>query len=253
MSFDPTYNPYSLVGKTILITGASSGIGRATAIECSKLGATCVITGRNEERLQGTLDQLVGDGHIQIVADLTEDASLNALVERVSQADGVVLCAGIGMTLPILFSTRKHFDKVFETNFFAPVELMRLLGKKKKLKHPSSIVLIDSIGGTGRWSPGNGVYGSSKAALQSIMHYFAVEWGSKNIRVNTINPGMVDTPLIHKGSITEEQMAEDMAKYPLGRYGKPEEIARGVVYLLSDAASWVTGHSLVIDGGITAK
>lgn len=253
MSFDPTYNPYSLVGKTILITGASSGIGRATAIECSKLGATCVITGRNKERLQETFDALVGEEHMQIVADIVDDSSLNSLVEQLPPLNGLAFCAGIGMTKPILYSSRSFFNQVYDINLFAPIELVRLVTRAKRFQKESSVVFIDSIGGTGRWNPGNAIYGSSKAALQSIMHYFAVELGAKHIRVNTINPGMVDTPLIHKGSITEEQMKADMAMYPLGRYGKPEEIARGVVYLLSDAAAWITGHSLVVDGGITAK
>lgn len=247
------YNPFTLEGKTVLITGASSGIGKATSIECSKMGATCVITGRNKERLQETMDLLTGDSHIQLSADLTNEEELLDIIDKVPMLDGIALCAGVALTQPILYSSRKFFNQVFEPNFFAPVELLRLLVKKKKLNHPSSVVFIDSIGGTSSWSPGNGIYGSSKAALQSIMHSFAIELSSKHIRVNTINPGMVDTPLIHRGTISEEQLQEDMARYPLGRYGKPEDIAQGVVYLLSDASSWVTGHSLVIDGGITAK
>ena len=247
------YNPFTLEGKTVLITGASSGSGKATSIECSKMGATCVITGRNKERLQETMDLLTGDGHIQLSADLTNEEELLDIIDKVPMLDGIALCAGVALTQPILYSSRKFFNQVFEPNFFAPVELLRLLVKKKKLNHPSSVVFIDSIGGTSSWSPGNGIYGSSKAALQSIMHSFAIELSSKHIRVNTINPGMVDTPLIHRGTISEEQLQEDMARYPLGRYGRPEDIAQGVVYLLSDASSWVTGHSLVIDGGITAK
>lgn len=253
MSFDPTYNPFSLVAKTILITGASSGIGRATAIECSKLGATCIITGRNAERLQETLGMMVGENHVIHPADLTNEDELKALIENMPILDGAALCAGVGLTLPILFTTREHLDKMFETNFFSPVETLRLLAKKKKLSKPASVVLVDSIGGTYSWGFGNGAYGASKAALQSAMHFFAVELGPKKIRVNTINPGMVETPFIHRGTINEEQLAADMTRYPLGRYGRVEEIAHGIIYLLSDASSWTTGHSLVIDGGVTAK
>lgn len=253
MLFDPTYNPFSLVGKNILITGASSGIGRATAIECSKLGATCIITGRNEDRLHETLNMMVGENHTEVVADLTKDDDLKRLLNDVPILNGAALCAGVGLTLPILFSTREYLDKMFETNFFSPVETLRLLVKKKKLAKSSSVVLVDSIGGTFSWAIGNGAYGASKAALQSAMHYFAVELGAKKIRVNTINPGMVETPLIHRGTIDEGQLEEDMKRYPLQRYGLPEEIAHGIIYLLSDAASWTTGHSLVIDGGVTAK
>ena len=133
------------------------------------------------------------------------------------------------------------------------METLRLLIRKKKLTNPSSVVLVDSIGGTRRWTPGNGIYGSSKAALQSVMQYFAVECGHKKIRINTINPGMVDTPLIHKGTLSEEQLQLDQKNYPLGRYGEPRDVALGIVYMLSDAASWMTGQALVLDGGVTAK
>ena len=253
MLFDSTYNPFSLVGKTILITGASSGIGRATAIECSKMGAKCILMARNEERLQETMFNLAGDGHRYIIADLASYEGIELLVNTVPTIEGVALCAGISHAVPILYSKPESFDKVFRINFFSPVETLRLLIRKKKLTNPSSVVLVDSIGGTRRWTPGNGIYGSSKAALQSVMQYFAVECGHKKIRINTINPGMVDTPLIHKGTLSEEQLQLDQKNYPLGRYGEPRDVALGIVYMLSDAASWMTGQALVLDGGVTAK
>ena len=136
-------------------------------------------------------------------------------------------------------------------NFFAPVELLRLLVKKKKMEKDSSVVMVSSIGGNGSYSLGNGVYGASKAALSSTMRFCARELAAKKIRVNTVNPGMVNTKLITGGAISEEQHQLDMQKYPLKRYGEPEEIAWAIIYLLSDASAWVTGHSLVIDGGVT--
>lgn len=253
MLFDSTYNPFSLVGKTILITGASSGIGRATAIECSKMGARCILTARNEERLQETMSNLAGEGHQYIMADLASNEGIELLVNTVPTLEGVALCAGISHSVPILYSKQEMFDKVFRINFFSPVETLRLLIRKKKLTSPSSVVFVDSIGGTRRWSPGNGIYGASKAALQSAMQFFAVECGHKKIRINTINPGMVDTPLIHKGTLSEEQLQLDQKNYPLGRYGEPRDVALGIVYMLSDAASWMTGQALVLDGGVTAK
>lgn len=248
-----TYNPFSLKGKTILVTGASSGIGKATAIECSKMGATVVITARNEERLTETLNELEGEGHKMIIADLTKDDEVKRLIEEVDNLDGIALCAGKPMTLPVLFCTPDKFADIYQTNLFAPFELLRILIRKKKINKQASIVYIVSIGGTERCTPGNAIYGSGKAALKSIIRYSAVELGSKSIRVNGICPGMVETPLIHRGSISEEQMAEDKKRYPLGRYGQPIDIANGVIYLLSDASSWLTGQSIVIDGGITAR
>ncbi len=250
---DMSYNPFSLDGKTILVTGASSGIGRETAIGCSRMGARVVITARNEERLQQTFNQLDGavDGHMRLVADLTSQADLEQLVQSLPPLHGAVLCAGNSTTLPLQFGSREKFDSMFDVNFFAPVELMRLMYKKKVLQKAASVVLIASIGGTHSFMPGNGIYGASKAALNSVMKFAAREYSSRKIRVNSICPGMVDTPLIHRGTITEEQLAEDAKRYPLGRYGRPEDVSTGAIYLLSDASSWLTGHDLVIDGGFS--
>ncbi len=244
------YNPFSLKGKTVLVTGASSGIGQATAVECAQMGAEVVITGRDTERLQATAD-LLGNPKAQIVADLTSQEDVERLIAALPPLDGAVLCAGNSTTLPLQFGSREKFDEMFNVNFFAPVELLRLIYKKKVLQKGASVVLIASIGGTHSFMPGNGVYGASKAALNSLMKYAAREYASRKIRVNSICPGMVDTPLIHRGTITEEQLAEDAKRYPLGRYGKPDDIANGAVYLLSDASSWLTGHDLVIDGGFS--
>ena len=244
------YNPFSLKGKTILVTGASSGIGQTTAVSCAQMGAEVVITGRDAERLQATAD-LIGTPVAQISADLTNNDDVERLVAALPPLDGAVLCAGNSTTLPLQFGTREKFDDMFNVNFFAPVELLRLMYKKKILQKGASVVLIASIGGTHSFMPGNGVYGASKAALNSLMKYAAREYASRKVRVNSICPGMVDTPLIHRGTITEEQLAEDAKRYPLGRYGKPEDIANGAVYLLSDASSWLTGHDLVIDGGFS--
>lgn len=248
---DTNYNPFSLEGKTILVTGASSGIGQETAIQCSKMGARVIITARNEERLQDTLSQLEGEGHIMILAELTCQEDVERLVSSIDKLNGAVLCAGKGMTSPFPYSTRDKYDEIFNVNFFAPVELLRLLVKKKKLEKDSSVVFISSIGGIGSFSLGNGVYGASKAAINSTMKFCAKELAAKKIRINAVNPGMVNTKLIQGGAISEEQHKLDMEKYPLKRYGEPEDIAYGVIYLLSDASSWVTGHSLVIDGGVT--
>ena len=247
------YNPFSLEGKTVLVTGASSGIGQATAIECSLMGARVVATARDDERLQGTLGQLapISGGHMSLLADLTVQDDVERLVASLPPLDGAVLCAGNSTTLPLQFGSREKFDSMFDVNFFAPVELLRLIYKKKVLNKGASVVLIASIGGTRSFMPGNGVYGASKAALNSVMKYAAREFAARRVRVNSICPGMVDTPLIHRGTITEEQLVEDAKRYPLGRYGRPEDIANGAIYLLSEASSWLTGHDLVIDGGFS--
>ena len=161
------------------------------------------------------------------------------------------MCAGINKNAPIPFCSRDKYDAIFDVNFFATVELLRLLYKKRLLQNNSSVVAIASVGGVFKYTFGNAIYGASKSALNTTMKYAAREFASRKIRVNTICPGMVETPFIKSGTATEEQHQKDMESYPLKRYGFPNDIAYGVLYLLSDAASWITGQNLVIDGGST--
>lgn len=248
------YNPFSLEGKTILVTGASSGIGKACAVECAKLGARIILSGRNEDRLNDTFNQLDGTDHSIIIADVTNQEDLYRIVSEIPIVDGIVLCAGIVCVLPVQYSSPDKMKEIFKINFFGTVELMRVLYKNKKISKGGSIVLIDSIGGVYGYSPGNAIYGASKASLNSFSKFAAKEFANRKIRVNCVCPGMIETPLINLGTISNEQLEDDARKrYPLGRYGKPEEVAYGVVYLLSDASSWITGIDLVIAGGVVLQ
>lgn len=197
------------------------------------------------------MGQMEGTGNLAVIADLTQQDQLEHLLEQLPLVDGVVLCAGQGTVVPFKMADRKKIDPIFEINYFAPVELLRMLLKKKKLANGASVVFVSSIGGIDSITIGNSIYGASKAALNSAMRFCALELSPKKIRVNSVCPGMVNTKLIKGGAVSEEQHQADMQKYPLKRYGEPEDIANGIIYLLSDAASWVTGHSLVIDGGYT--
>ena len=247
---DVNYNPFSLEGKVVLVTGASSGIGQTTAIECSKMGAKVIVTARNEERLRNTFSQMSCDGHKMILADLTDPEQRDNLVLQVHDLDGVVLCAGRAMTSPFMFNTREKYDEVFNVNYFAPIELLRLLLKKKKIKKNSSVVFVSSTGGVYGYSPGNSIYGATKASIHSTMKFCAKELAPKGIRVNSVNPGMVNTHLAGN-TYSDADREKDMETYPLKRYGEPRDVALGIVYLLSDASSWMTGSSLIIDGGKT--
>ena len=246
-------NPFSLEGKTVLVTGASSGIGRSTAIECSKLGATVIITGRNKERLNETFTALMkGSDHLQIIADLTHDEGLNNLVKSLPEIDGLVNNAGIVKLSPVSFYTSEKIDQIYKINVVAPIILLKQLIKNKKLRNNSSVVFTSSISGVYRVLPGNGIYASSKNALDAFMRTSALELATKGIRCNSINPGMVETNIRNlDGELTEEQYSLDIQKYPLKRYGRPEEIAYAIIYFLSDASSWVTGSTLKVDGGRT--
>lgn len=248
-----SYNPFSLEGKTILVTGASSGIGRATAIECSKLGAKIIASGRNSERLNQTISELEGEGHVAIIAEITEEDQLQSLVAACPCLDGAAFCAGVANTTLFNFADKEKFQSVFDINFFSPTELFRLLVKKKRLGKGSSAVFVVSIGGPRATSPGNGIYGASKSALETMIHFAALELAPKKIRVNGVLPGMVETPIMHGGGISDEEYDLERQRYPLKRFGKPEEIAWAMAYFLSDASSYITGSSLVMDGGAMLK
>lgn len=246
------YNPFSIEGKTILITGASSGIGRATAIECSKMGAKVVITGRNVERLQETFDLLQGNENIQIVANLNSEEDIEHLVEECPILDGLVNNAGRGINKPVNFVKLDDLKDVYQTNLFAIAILTKQLIKKKKLIKSSSIVFTSSIS-LYMSAPGLSIYASSKAAVSAYMRTCAIELGAKGIRANAVLPGMVETKLINSGTYTDEDKEKDLLLYPLNRYGVPEDVAYAIIYLLSDASSWMTGSEIVIDGGRCLK
>ena len=245
------YNPFNLKDKTIFVTGASSGIGKAIAIECSKMGAKVIISGRNEERLKDTLSNLEGKNHEYIIADLSNKDDLIILHKRLPVLDGLVNCAGLTKVAPFAFATRESFEEVMNVNFFAPTELTRLLVKSKKISKNGSIVFISSVSGVYCSAVASSIYSSSKGAVNGLVKGVALDLAPRGIRVNSVNPGMIDTDIFSDSAITQDQLNEDMKRYPLGRYGKPEEVAYAVIYLLSDASTWTTGSNILIDGGYT--
>lgn len=247
------YNPYSLNSKTILITGASSGIGRATAIECSKMGAKVLITGRSKQRLEETISLMEGNFHEYRICDFTTSENIVGLVDTLPPLDGLVCNAGTNKLTPIPFIKEVEMMEIFQVNTLSPILLLKQISKKKKLNKGASIVYTSSMAAIGPAATGNAVYSATKGAISSFVKGAALELATKKIRVNAICPGMTETPMIYDESLQASQLEEDAKRYVLGRYAKPQEIAWGIIYLLSDAAGWVTGTNLVIDGGLTVK
>ena len=245
-----SYNPYTLEGKRILITGASSGIGRATAIECSKLGGICVLCGRNEERLNETLSMLEGNGHVTIAADLTTSDGIQTIAAQCDKLDGVVLNAGINLMAPIYFLKEEDVNQVFATNTLAPMHLMQALLKARKINAKASLVFTSSIDALNP-DVSSSAYAASKAALTSFMRSCAKELAPRQIRANAVHPGLVETGMKHNGMVSDEDLEKNKDLYLLKRYAHPEEIAWAIIYLLSDASAFVTGSVLTIDGGIS--
>jgi len=247
------YNPYSLQNKTILVTGASSGIGQSTAIECSKLGAKVIITGRNECNLKETFELLEGEGHMLIKCDLSKVEDLKKITDNVNSLSGIVHSAGLNINKPFAYATSEYLNNVMSVNFFAPVELTRLLIKSKKIEKSGSIVFISSVSGVLCSAPASSMYSASKGAVNGVVKGMALDLAPKNIRVNSVNPGVIETAIFDSGLISEKQLEENKNQYPLKRFGKPVEVALAVIYLLSDASAWVTGSNLLIDGGLTLQ
>lgn len=245
------YNPFSIEGKRILITGASSGIGRATAKECAKCGAQLVITGRNSERLKETYGLLDGAGHEMISADLNKEEDLAKFTELAERLDGLVLSAGINDKSLVKFLNIEHENMMLSTNFLAPVHLVHTLLKKKKLNKEASIVFLSSIASFFP-SIANAMYASSKAALSQFAKVLALETMPQRIRVNCVEPAFVETDMVNKKEIVDTINAVRESS-PFGRLILPEEVAHAVIYFLSDATKLVTGSSLVMDGGFIIK
>lgn len=246
------YNPYSLEGKTILVTGGAGGIGSEVARVCSKLGARVLLTDIREDALQVTLASLtkveIGE-HLAFKADLTNSLELSNLVDQIPEIDGFVCNAGVMKLVLTQFITEEELRRIQNINLNAPILLTKTLLKNKRIKKGGSIVFTASAAGVYRVSMGNAIYATTKCGVDAFMRTVALEMGPKGIRCNSVNPGMVETSLI--GSFTEEQKEKEKQKYPLRRFAKPEDIAFAIVYLLSDASSFVTGTALKIDGGMT--
>lgn len=246
-------NPFSLKGRNILITGGAGGIGTAVAQVCIQLGARVILTDIREDALNATLASLLesktGEPNLCFTADLTDAEQLAALVEFCPQIDGLVCNAGVMKLTLTQFITEEELTRIQKINLNAPIMLTRSLLKKKKISKGGSIVFTASAAGIYRVSPGNGIYATTKCGIDAFMRTVALEFGPKGIRCNSVNPGMVETALI--GSFTEEEKQKEMQNYPLRRFAQPEDIAYGIVYLLSDASSFVTGTALKIDGGMT--
>lgn len=255
-------NRFSLEGKTVLVTGASSGIGRAIAVACAEQGARVVLNGRNVSRLEETLNMISNLGflsqearlsqnsnleHCIIAADLTIAEQRSALAEQVPVLDGVVHCAGIGSRVLCKMLEEQDVSRVMQANFEAPVLLQAELLREKKIAKDASIVFIASAAAT-MPSVGNAIYSASKAAIIAYAKCLAQELANRKIRVNCISPAMVWTDLALVGA-TEEQLREAEQNYPLKRYAQPTDIAPMAVYLLSDAAAWVTGSNMELTGG----
>lgn len=251
-------NQFSLKDKVILITGASSGIGRSCSVECSKSGARLILMARNEEELQKTVSMLAPGTQAElIIADIATCENLEELIAEkvlvIGKVSGFIHCAGVEKTLPLKKHTPQLYHDIFAVNVIAGFEIAKVLSLKKYKTEISSFVFISSVAGM-VGEIGKAAYSSSKGAVISGARSMAMELSRSNVRVNSISPAMVNTPILESmfENIGEDAAEEILKKHPLG-IGKPEDVANACIFLLSDAASWITGSNLVVDGGYSAQ
>lgn len=247
-------HPFNLSGKRILVTGASSGIGKSIAIECSKMGAELVLLGRNEERLIETLSLLDNaSNHSYYAFDFEDGNDFVEIVGKILEGGklhGLVNSAGIIDRKPLKFIKKEQFEKLLDINLLSAFELIQTFMKLKGILNEGSIVFISSVA-KDYAALGNIMYMASKGAVNSMSRGLALELARNQIRVNTIEPGLIVSNLTN--GISENELNENIQLYPLGRFGKPEEVAYASIYLLSDATSWMTGSCIRIDGGLTLR
>lgn len=239
---------FNLQGKTVLITGGSSGIGAASAVECARAGARVIVSARRREALDNVLASLEGEGHTAIAADMSADADIARLVKEMPAVDGFVNSAGMSVNRLIRFADWAEMQRMLDVNLISVIKLTQALVKERKINKGGSMVYLASTAASAA-TPGMSVYSASKAAIVAFARGIAMELAPRQVRVNSVSPGLVDTPMtagvIHGDS---ELLKADQAKYPLG-HGKPQDIAGAVCYFLSDASRWVTGTDFIIDGG----
>jgi short-subunit dehydrogenase len=243
-----TSSPFNLTGRSILVTGGSSGIGRAGAVMASQMGAKIILTGRDEQRLAECMSELYGKGHMVLPLDLLDEIAIQAFAKAMPEIDGMVFAAGIAEVIPFRMVSPAHVNRVMQLNFNAPVYLTQALLKQKKFNPTSSLVFVSAM--ADHIAPaGSAVYSASKAALYSFVRSLALEISKTRMRANCISPGYVQTPMLDKLSSTTA--VNEMVKLaPLGLI-KPEEVASSLVYLLSTASKWITRSNLVIDAGFS--
>lgn len=240
---------FSLKGKTILVTGATSGIGKQTSIDLSVAGAIVIITGRDETRLKQTFDALQGKGHSKFIANLLDFDKFTELAETLPLVDGIVYSAGVTSHLPVKFISPDYISDIMRINYMAPVLLTAALLKKKKVANKASIVFLSSI--TTKYPYyGGALYGSSKAAIEAYSKVLSIELAAKGIRSNCISPSFVRTPMVDEAgkTISNEVLEKFEKMMPLG-FGEPSDVSNAILYLLSDASKWVTGSNMVLGGG----
>ncbi len=243
---------FSLAGKSVLVTGATSGIGRQIAIDAARAGARVTLSGRNEQRMAEVLSNMSASNHESFLMDLSQASDIDEAINKMTNFDALVFNAGALKTIPVRFVKQEDIDQLFQVNFNSIVILVQKLLKAKKINDGAAIVMISSAS-TLKFTLGNSMYAATKAALNAYTRALALELAPKRIRVNAVLPGMIETNILQNSSIGAAELELHKKNYPLGRFGNPSDVSNLVHFLISDASAWMTGSQIVLDGGYTLK
>ncbi len=251
------HDQFRLDGKNVIITGASSGIGRQCAIECSNRGSNVTLMSRDSMRLKETLGLMKEGNHLIVPVDITSEGDLHdALVlvlDRFNQIHGFIHSAGIQLTMAFRQMKIDNYRKLFEVNLYPALEIAKLVTNPRHIPpEGSSIVFISSISGI-KGRAGVTGYASTKGALISAVRSMAIELAKKKVRVNCVSPGLIMTDIVRDvlAQLNSEQLAQRTGEFLLG-LGEPQDVANACVYLMADASRWITGTNLIVDGGLNA-
>ncbi len=240
-----------MAGKKILITGSSSGIGLETAIQASSLGAEVILHGTNDVKLNSAISKLHGSGHRYLKVDLKQEDSPSFIESQIDGIDGLVLNAGVTYTSTLRNLNIDKMLSVMDVNFFSNVLILKELLRNNKINKGGSIVATSSTASRIRASIGNVIYAMSKAAVEGYMGVAALELAKLDIRVNCVLPGLIDTNFIGNNGVPKDAYLNDISQYPLKRLGQPDEVSGAILFLISDSSKYITGTSIVVDGGVS--
>lgn len=250
-------NPIDLNGKNIMVTGASSGIGKGIAVLLSRLGANIILVARNEERLRETCNELEPGNHSCHTLDLSDLEGIKGLMDKVCcdgrKLNGLVHSAGISRTMPLQYLKWTDMEKIMSVNFYSFVELVKQFSNRKYHENGGSVVAISSISSK-VGARGLTAYCASKGALESAIRSMALDLAPRKIRINSIAPGMIETQVYDglKELVNNKDFEVDLIKRQIMGIGKPEDVANAAAFLLSDASGFITGTSMIVDGGYLA-
>lgn len=251
------FDRHCLEGRTVLVTGASSGLGRATAAALAECGARVILTGRDAGKLEESRTPLVGTGHVSVASDFGDADGVADLIKSIAaehgQFDGIFHSAGTYMAMPARMTKQRHIDNMFTASVWGAFGVARAAAQKNVMRDGGSMVFMSSVAAE-RGHVGTTAYAGAKATILGMIPVLAIEMAPRRVRANAIIAATIETEMHFNtiANLPNELVQDGLSRHLLG-FGSPRDIANAVIYLMSDAGRWITGTALTVDGGYMAK